>query len=60
MDFQLLPLAPCDLSQFKRDMREAFQLGAEAASARTPAPSCRNPISTHPWPLPAPGRGRPP
>ncbi|MCR5256876.1 MAG: GNAT family N-acetyltransferase [Desulfovibrio sp.] len=31
MDFQLLPLAPCDLSQFKRDMREAFQLGAEAA-----------------------------
>ncbi len=30
MDFQLLPLDPCDLPQFKRDMQEAFQLGAEA------------------------------
>ena len=30
MDFQLLPLDPCDLPQLKRDMQEAFQLGAEA------------------------------
>ncbi|MBE5920875.1 MAG: GNAT family N-acetyltransferase, partial [Pseudobutyrivibrio ruminis] len=30
MDFQLLPLEKADLPKFKRDMQEAFQLGAAA------------------------------
>ena len=29
MDFQLLPLTPADLPQFKHDMQEAFQKAAE-------------------------------
>ncbi len=31
MTFDFKPLEPCDLPQFKREMQEAFQLGAEAA-----------------------------
>ncbi|MCT2534801.1 hypothetical protein NC661_04320 [Aquibacillus koreensis] len=30
MDFKLLPLCTEDLKQFKRDMQEAFQKGAES------------------------------
>jgi len=37
-DFQLLPLDACDLPQFKGDMQEAFQLGAETVFGRTIAP----------------------
>ncbi len=31
MTFDFKPIEPCDLPQFKMDMQEAFQLGAEAA-----------------------------